>query len=144
MKLITLAKKEAQDILRNKIYLLVVFVQVFIIFGAFGLAVASSIAMDPNLLDSYGLYIGIVGFLVVPVLAYISRKSAAANISSMTIVMRLFSGESIPPGDYFIAILGILLLSIVFYWVAIKLFKRDDVVFGPRPGILRLLRDLVT
>ncbi|MCE7697400.1 MAG: ABC transporter permease, partial [Methanobacterium paludis] len=55
MKLITLAKKEAQDILRNKIYLLVVFVQVFIIFGAFGLAVASSIAMDPNLLDSYGL-----------------------------------------------------------------------------------------
>jgi ABC-2 type transport system permease protein len=90
------------------------------------------------------MYIGIVGFLVVPALAYISRKSAAANISPMTIVMRLFSGESIPPGDYLIAISGIVFLSTAFYWVAIKLFKRDDVVFGPRPGILRLLRDLVT
>lgn len=54
MKLTALAGKEAQDILKNKIYLLVVFVQVFILFGAFGLAIASSIASDPALLDQYG------------------------------------------------------------------------------------------
>ena len=90
------------------------------------------------------IYIGVVGFLVVPALAYISRKSAAANISPMTIVMRLFSGEIIPPGDYLIAISGIVILSILSYEVAIKLFKRDDVIFGPRPSILRLLWDLVT
>jgi ABC-2 type transport system permease protein len=55
MKLTALGIKEAQDILKNKIYLLVVFVQVFIILGAFGLAIASSIASDPSLLDQYGV-----------------------------------------------------------------------------------------
>lgn len=55
MKITALIKKEAQDILKNKIYLLLVFVQIFIIFGAFGLAVVSSIAMDPTLMDNYGL-----------------------------------------------------------------------------------------
>ena len=39
------------------------------------------------------VYIGIVGFLIVPVLVYISRKSFWSNISPMTIVMRLFTGE---------------------------------------------------
>ena len=35
-------------------------------------------------------YMGIVGFLIVPGLFYLSRKSEIANISPMTIVMRLF------------------------------------------------------
>lgn len=55
MKIIALSKKEAQDILTNKIYLLVIFVQIFIILGAFGLAVVTSVATDPALLDSYGI-----------------------------------------------------------------------------------------
>ena len=55
MKLTALARKEAQDILKNKIYLLVVFVQVFILFGTFGLAITSSIASDPTLLDQSGI-----------------------------------------------------------------------------------------
>jgi len=55
MKLWTLSKKEAQDILGNKIYLLVVLVQVFIILGAFGLALATSVISDPALLDQYGI-----------------------------------------------------------------------------------------
>lgn len=55
MKIIALSKKEAQDILTNKIYLLVIFVQVFIILGAFGLAIVTSVATDPSLLDSYGI-----------------------------------------------------------------------------------------
>ena len=55
MKIIALSRKEAQDILTNKIYLLVIFVQIFIILGAFGLAIVTSVATDPALLDSYGL-----------------------------------------------------------------------------------------
>lgn len=55
MKIKAIIKKEAQDILKNKLYLLLVFVQIFIILGAFGLAVVSSIAMDPALMDNYGL-----------------------------------------------------------------------------------------
>lgn len=55
MKIFALSRKEAQDILTNKIYLLVIFVQVFIILGAFGLAAVTSIATDPALLDSYDL-----------------------------------------------------------------------------------------
>jgi ABC-2 type transport system permease protein len=54
MKISALAWKEGQDILKNRIYLVVVFVQVFILLGAFGLAIASSIASDPVLLDQYG------------------------------------------------------------------------------------------
>lgn len=53
-KLKALGVKESQDILKNKIYLVVVFVEVFILLGAFGLALASSIASDPALLDQYG------------------------------------------------------------------------------------------
>lgn len=55
MKIIALAKKEAQDILTNKIYLMVVVVQIFIILGAFGLGIASSVITDPGLLDEYGV-----------------------------------------------------------------------------------------
>ena len=89
-------------------------------------------------------YMGIVGFLIVPVLLYLSRKSEIANISPMTIVMRLFSGESIPLVDYGITLATILVVSLISYWVTIKLFKRDDIMFGPRPGILRLVFDLIT
>lgn len=67
MKILALAKKEAQDILTNRIYLLVVFVQVFIILGAFGLGLASSVITDPTLLDKFGatssLKVGISGDL---------------------------------------------------------------------------------
>ncbi len=89
-------------------------------------------------------YMGIVGFLIVPVLLYLSRKSELANISPMTIVMRLFSGESIPWFDYGITLATIFVVSLISYWVAIKLFKRDDIIFGPRPSILRLIFDLIT
>ena len=54
MKILALAKKEARDILQNRIYLLVVLVQVFIILGAFGLVFAASLASDPGLLDHFG------------------------------------------------------------------------------------------
>ena len=54
MKLSALAKKEGQDILKNKIYLGLVFVQIFILLGTFGIAIATSIASDPSLLDQYG------------------------------------------------------------------------------------------
>ena len=90
------------------------------------------------------VYIGIVGFLIVPVLFYISRKSFLSNISPMTIVMRLFSGESISLPDYALALICILVVSIISYWIAIKLFERDDILFGPRPGVLRLVFDLIT
>jgi ABC-2 type transport system permease protein len=89
-------------------------------------------------------YMAIVGFLIVPVLIYLSKKLFIANISPMTIVMRLFSGESIPLIDYGISLATILIISLISYWIAIKLFERDDIIFGPRPGILRLIYELIT
>jgi len=50
-----LAKKEARDILQNRIYLLVVLVQVFIIIGAVGLVAVAAVASDPALLDQVGV-----------------------------------------------------------------------------------------
>ncbi len=87
-------------------------------------------------------YIGVVGFLIVPALAYLSGQSLLANISPMTMVMRLFSGEAIPFWQFFIPITFVLLVSAVSYGISIKLFERDDVVFGPRPGIIRLIIEL--
>jgi ABC-2 type transport system permease protein len=89
-------------------------------------------------------YLIIVGFLIVPVLIYISRKSFLANISPMTVVMRLFSGETIPLGDYALTLTFIAIVSIISYWTAIKLFERDDITFGPRPGLFRLIFGLFT
>jgi len=89
------------------------------------------------------IYIGIVGFLVIPALAYISSKSAAANISPMTLVMRLFSGDPVSMTDLMIPIISILIISAISYWITIKLFERDDIMFGPRPGIVRLALELL-
>jgi ABC-2 type transport system permease protein len=88
-------------------------------------------------------YITIVGFLVVPALAYISSKALLSNISPMTLVMRLFSGENITALDFMIPLISIVIVSLISYWISIKLFKRDDIMFGPRPGIIRLALDIV-
>ena len=55
MKLLALYKKELLDILTNKIYILIIFVQIFIVVGAFGLVFVTAIATDPSLIDTYGL-----------------------------------------------------------------------------------------
>lgn len=83
------------------------------------------------------IYIAIVGFLIVPALAYISRQSSGSNISPMTLVMRIFSGESISTTEILVPLISIALISIVTFWLTIKLFKRDDIMFGPRPGIIK-------
>ena len=54
-KIKALAMKEARDILQNRIYLLVVLVQVFIIIGAVGLVAVAAVASDPTLLDQTGV-----------------------------------------------------------------------------------------
>ncbi|MEN6329163.1 MAG: ABC transporter permease [Methanobacteriaceae archaeon] len=88
-------------------------------------------------------YIFISGLLIVPLLGYISRQSVAANISPMTLVMRIFSGESIAPGEILLSLTFIVIISLISYGISIALFRRDDVVFGPRPGILRLTLELL-
>lgn len=87
------------------------------------------------------IYIIIVGFLIVPALAYISNGSSWSGISPMTLVVRLFSGESIPTVDFIIPICSVVIISIISYLISIELFKRDDIVFGPRPGLINLMLD---
>ena len=89
-------------------------------------------------------YIAVVGVLIIPALTYLSVKPLAANISPMTMVMRILSGETIPFWQYFIPIAFILLVSIITYWISIKLFERDDIFFGPRPGLIRLFLELIS
>ena len=55
MNFTALIKKEAQDILENRIFLLVVVVQLFIILGTFGLAISTAMVNDPAVIDSYGV-----------------------------------------------------------------------------------------
>ncbi|BDZ70034.1 ABC transporter permease [Methanobacterium petrolearium] len=55
LKIMALSMKEARDILQNKIYILVVFVQIFIIMGAVGLVAVAAVASDPALMDQVGI-----------------------------------------------------------------------------------------
>jgi len=55
LKLTALVKKEAHDILGNRIFLLVVLVQLLIILGTFGLAISTALVNDPAVIDSYGV-----------------------------------------------------------------------------------------
>lgn len=88
-------------------------------------------------------YLVVVGILIIPALFYLSGKSLGANISTMTMVMRILSGETIPIWQYLIPVLFISIVSLVIYWVSIKLFERDDIFFGPRPNILKIVIDLM-
>jgi ABC-2 type transport system permease protein len=88
-------------------------------------------------------YILIVGFIMIPTLAYLSNKSLISNISPLTVVMRLFSGDIIHAYEFLIPIGFMVFLSAVTYGISIKLFQRDDVVFGPRPGLIRLILEFV-
>ncbi|BDZ67193.1 ABC transporter permease [Methanobacterium ferruginis] len=88
-------------------------------------------------------YIVVVGFLIVPALAYISRKSYSANISPMTTVMRLFSGETITIPEILMSVMFIIIMSVLSFWMAAWLFRRDDILFGPRPGPIKLVLQLM-
>ncbi|MDP1551609.1 MAG: ABC transporter permease subunit [Methanobacteriaceae archaeon] len=88
-------------------------------------------------------YIGIVGFLIVPALAYIAQQGNNISFSSMTLVIKIFSGESLRWGDIIIPMIFILIISIFSYGSAIWLFKKDEIVFGPRPGIVKLFMDFI-
>jgi ABC-2 type transport system permease protein len=83
------------------------------------------------------------GFLIVPALAYISRESYSANISPMTPVMRLFTGDTISMPEILLPVVFVLIMSVITFWIAAYLFKRDDILFGPRPGPVSLLLQLI-
>lgn len=89
------------------------------------------------------IYIVIVGFLIVPALVYISGNLNNLNISPMTLVMRIFSSETLKTGDVVSPLLSIALISILTFWITIKLLERDEIIFGPRPGILRFLLNIL-
>lgn len=88
-------------------------------------------------------YIMVVGVLIVPALTYISRKSYSANFSPMTTVMRLFTGEAIPLPELLMSMIFVILMSILTFWIATCLFRRDDILFGPRPGPIKLTLQLL-
>lgn len=88
-------------------------------------------------------YIAIIGFLIVPALAYVAQQGKYVSLSTMTLVIKIFSRDSLGWGDIAIPFIFILLISALSYGTAIWLFKRDDIVFGPRPGLFKLLRDFI-
>lgn len=90
MKVITLAKKEAQDILTNRIYLMVVFVQIFIILGAFGLGIGSAVITDPGLLDKFG----VTSHLAVGMSEDLKNSSIAKDLSAQKLNVVYFKNMS--------------------------------------------------
>ncbi len=90
MKLMALAKKEAQDILTNRIYIMVVFVQIFIILGAFGLGVGSAVLTDPGLLDKFG----VTSHLKVGMSEDLKDSSIAKDLSAQNLTVVYFKNIS--------------------------------------------------
>lgn len=90
MKLMALAKKEAQDILTNRIYIMVVFVQIFIILGAFGLGVGSAVLTDPGLLDKFG----VTSHLKVGMSEDLKGSSIAKDLSAQNLTVVYFKNIS--------------------------------------------------
>lgn len=88
-------------------------------------------------------YIAIIGFLIVPALAYVAQQGKNVSLSTMTLVIKIFSGEVLGWGDIVIPLTFILIISALSYGTAIWLFKRDDIVFGPRPGLFKLFKDFI-
>lgn len=82
-------------------------------------------------------YIISAAYLIAPSLAYMAGSSG--SVSPMTLTIKMISGQALGAADIIPPAISILVLSIIFYGLAVRLFGRDDVVFGPRPGILRLM-----
>jgi ABC-2 type transport system permease protein len=125
------------------VYLMVVFTSVPIVGLTTLIAAYAKNYKEAGIGISF-VYILVVGSLIVPALAYISRKTTAANISPMTIVIRLFSGENIAIGEVLLSISFMVLVSGITFYLATWLFRRDDILFGPRPGPLKLLLQLIS
>ncbi|MCK9151091.1 ABC transporter permease [Methanobacterium alcaliphilum] len=88
-------------------------------------------------------YIAIIGFLIVPALAYISQQGRNVSLSTMTLIIKIFSGETLTLGDIVVPLIFITIISFVSFSIAIWLFRRDDIVFGPRPNLFYLIFELM-
>lgn len=88
-------------------------------------------------------YIAIIGFLIVPALAYVAQQGKYVSLSTMTLIIKIVSGDPLGWGDVAVPLIFILVISAISYGAAIWLFRRDDVVFGPRPGLFQLLIEFI-
>ncbi len=120
------------------VYLLVIITAVPVIGVTVIIAAYSKNYKEAGIGLTFG-YVAIVGILMIPPLIYITNKSLISNISPLTMVIRLFSGDLIPAWHFLIPLGFVIMVSAITYWISIKLFQRDDVVFGPRPGLIRLI-----
>jgi ABC-2 type transport system permease protein len=57
-------------------------------------------------------------------------------------ISRLATGEGVSFGVYVFQFLGLIWLSSVMIWASSILIKRDDITFGPRPGLFTLFSDV--
>ncbi len=124
------------------VYLMVVFTSVPIVGLTSNIAAYSKNYKEAGL-GIISAYIIVVAFLILPTLTYISRNSYSSNISPMTVVMRLFAGEPITLPEILMAVIFVLIMSVLTFKTATYLFERDDVLFGPRPGPIKLLLQLL-
>lgn len=88
-------------------------------------------------------YIAMITFLIVPTLVYFSLQGRYVSSSPMILVIKLVSKESLSGGDILLTFTSLLLLSLTSYYIFIWLFHRDDIVFGPRPGLSKLIFDFL-
>lgn len=105
-KIVALARKESRDILQNKIYLLVVFVQIFIILGAVGLVVVAAVSSDPALMDQSG----ITSALTIGLPTDLKESSLAKYLEEEKIALKYYkTTEDAKPflGDELVAIIDL-------------------------------------
>lgn len=89
------------------------------------------------------VYMLVLGLLIAPTLVYLSRPNYISHISPVTLVMRLASGETINIPEILLSLIIIILLSLIFFKISVNMFGRDDIIFGPRPSIWKLILEVI-
>ncbi len=66
-----------------------------------------------------------------------------AWISPFTPLVRFAAGKPVDPVSASTTLLSCIIFSVVSLWISIRLFGKDGILFGPRPSIRSLLRDIL-
>ncbi len=81
-------------------------------------------------------YLLTITILVIPALVSIIRPGMGTS-STISLVIKIFSGEALTYKDIFNPIITVVLLSVITYGLSVWMYNKDEIIFGPRPNILK-------
>ncbi len=119
------------------IYLLIILTAIPIVGVGTVVAVYSKNYKESEIGSNFA-YLVLVIILIIPALASIIRPGFGTS-STITLVIKIFSKESLSLRDIFNPIITVVVVSIITYGLSIWMYNKDEIIFGPRPKIIKSL-----